>query len=258
MKTFHFSVTGTPRLDLRLPLGDLRIVAGAPGVVDISLDGRDSAVARVIVEQRGDVIHLEPERHAPIGIRWSSVDVVVAIGEPADVHARLTSGDLTISTDLVSLAVESASGELVAGTVRRDATVRSASGDVRLGEVAGRLDVAIASGDLRAEVVGSAEVKSASGDIAVREVQGDMVVRSASGNITVGRFGGDRLDAKSMSGDVTFGVPSGRRYDVSFSTISGEVRTDFPVQGMTESGAPARLEVKTVSGDIRVRGVEPR
>jgi len=256
MKTFHFTVTGTPRLDLRLPLGDLRIVPGAAGSVNVSLDGRDAAVARMVVEQRGDVIHLEPDRSQ--GIRWSSVDVVVAVGEAPDVHARLTSGDLTISTDLASLAVETASGELVAGLVRGDATIRSASGDVRLGNVAGRLDVALASGDLRAEVVGTAEVKSASGDIAVREVQGDVVARSASGDITVGRFCGDRFDAKSMSGDVTFGVPPGRRFDVSFSTISGDVRTDFPVQGTAETGSPARLEVKTVSGDIRVKGVERR
>lgn len=256
MKTFQFTVTGTPRLDLRLPLGDLRIVPGTAGSVHVSLDGREGAVSRMIVEQRGDVIHLEPVRSQ--GLRWSAVDVAVAVGEAAHVHARLTSGDLTVSTDLVSLAVETASGEVVAGLVHGDATIRSASGDVRLGDVAGRLDIALASGDLRAEVVGTAEVKSASGDIVVREVKGDVVARSASGDITVGRFSGDRFDAKSMSGDISLGVPSGRRYDVSFSTISGEVRTDFPVQGLAETGSPARLEVKTVSGDIRVKGVERR
>jgi DUF4097 and DUF4098 domain-containing protein YvlB len=91
--------------------------------------------------------------------------------------------------------------------------------------------------------------------VAVREIQHDAVIRTASGDVTIGSFLGDRLDIKSMSGELTFGVPPGRRYDVAFSTISGEIRTDFPVQGTAETGAPARLEVKTVSGDIRVRSV---
>lgn len=252
MKTFHFDVTGAPRLDLRLPVGNLRIVPGTGGGVDITLDGRDAAVSRMLVEQRGDVIHLEPDRTH--GIRWSSVDVVVAVGEAPQVHARLTSGDLTVSTNLGSLAAETASGEIVAGLVSGDATIRSASGDVRLGDVAGRLDVAVASGDLRAEVVGAADLKSASGDIVVREVQRDASIRTASGDITVARFTGERFDAKSMSGDVTVGVPPGRRCEVAFSTISGDVRTDFPV-GAAQEGVPsARLEVKTVSGDIRVKG----
>lgn len=253
MKTFHFPVTGTPRLDLRLPLGDLRVVSGAPGVVEITLDGREPAVARMLVEQRGETIHLEPDRNQRI--RWSAVDVVVSVGEPAHVHARLTSGDLTVATDTASLTVETASGEVTAGTVRGDATIRSASGDVRIGDVAGRLSVAVASGDIRAEVVGVADLKSASGDVAVREVIGDATVRTASGDVTVARFTGAHFDAKSMAGDVVLGVPPGRRYDVSFSTISGDVRTDFPVVGAAETGAPARLDVKTVSGDIRVKGV---
>ena len=250
---FSFAVTGTPRLDLRLPVGDMKIAPGAPGVVEITLDGRDSAVDRMVVEQRGDTIHLEPDRTDRI--RWSSVDVRVTVGGGADVHARLTSGDFTVATDLASLAVETASGEISAGAISGDVTIRSASGDVQLGEVGGRLDVAIASGDIRAELAGEVDLKSASGDVAIREVQHDAVIRTVSGDVTIGAFLGERLDAKSMSGEVTIAVPPGRRYDVAFSTISGEIRTDFPVQGTAETGSVARLEVKTVSGDIRVRGI---
>jgi DUF4097 and DUF4098 domain-containing protein YvlB len=151
--------------------------------------------------------------------------------------------------------VETASGDVVVGNVRGDASIRSASGDVRLTDVGGRLDAAAASGDIRGEVVGSVEVKSASGDVRLREVRRDALVRTASGDVTVGRFSGDSFDVKSISGDITVGVPPGRRYDVEFSTLSGEIRTDFPIQGAEEAGSPARLEVKTVSGDIRVKGV---
>ena len=253
MKTYTFSVSDVPRLDLRLPLGDMRIVSGTPGMVEITLDGRESTLERMVVEQRGETIHLEPDRNQRI--RWSSVDVVVRVGEAPDLHARLTSGTLDIETEVASLAVETASGDVSAGVVRGDVTIRSASGDIRVGDVAGRLDVAVASGDIEADVVGSADLKSASGDVTVREVRGEADVKTASGEITVGRFSGDRFEAKSMSGEVHLGVPAGRRYDVSFSSLSGEIRTDFPVQGNGSAGSPARLDIKTVSGDIRIRGV---
>ena len=253
MKQHRFTITDIPRLDVRLPVGELRILAGAPGVVEVNLDGREASVSRFIVEQRGSVIHVEPDRSQRI--HWSAVDVLITTGSPADLHARLTSGNLVAGTELNSLIVETASGEVVVGNVRVDASIRSASGDVRLADVGGRLDAAAASGDIRGDVVGSVEVKSASGDVQIKEVLRDAVVRTASGDVTVGRFSGDSFDVKSMSGDISVGVPPGRRYDVEFSTLSGEIRTDFPIQGSEDTGSPARLEVKTVSGDIRVKGV---
>lgn len=252
MKQHTFTIADTPRLDIRIPVGELRIVSGAPGVVEVDLDGRDGSVARFTVEQRGSLVSIAPDR-GPV-IRWSSVDITVRVGVPPEVHARLTSGGVTATTELQTLTVETASGDVVAGSVRGDATIRSASGDVRLGDVGGRLSTAAASGDIRAESVESAEVKSASGDVYLREVRKDAEVGTASGDIVIARFSGERLAAKSISGDVGIGVPPGRRYEVAFTTLSGEVRTDFPV-GAAQEGAPgARLEVKTVSGDIRVKG----
>ena len=249
----RFTITDTPRLDVRLPVGELRVLTGAPGVVEVNLDGREATVSRFLVEQRGPVIHVEPDRSQRI--HWTTVDVVITIGAPADLHARLTSGNLVAGTELNSLTVETASGDVLAGKVIGDATIRSASGDIRLETVGGRLSAAAASGDIRCDAAGSAEVKSASGDVQIKEVRGEVVVRTASGDVTIARFAGDLLDVKSMSGDVGLGVPAGRRYDVSFTSLSGEIRTDFPVQESAAAGSPARLEVTTVSGDIRVKGV---
>ena len=252
MREERFPISGAPRVSFRLPLGNARIVAGVAGEVSVALDGRAATVSRFIIEMRGDELVVEPERGS--AIRWSGVDLTIRIGEPGQIRARLTSADLKAETTLESLQVDSASGDLTIGEVLGDATIHSASGDIRLGQVGGRLDTAAASGDIRADAVtGGASLKSASGDVQIGDAAGDVMIKSASGDVTISRFDGSWLDVKTLSGDVTVGIVPGRRLDVSFQTLSGDVRNEFPIAPASD-GRTGRLTLKTVSGDIVVRG----
>lgn len=251
MKQHRFEVDGTPHLEVRLPLGDLRVTRGTSGSVEVLVDGRESTVERFIVEQRGSVVHIEPETGQRL--RSSRLDVTVRIGSPARLHARLTSADLHSDVELAALTVESASGDIFVADVAGDTEIRSASGDIRMGSVAGLCAIASASGDIRVDAAGTVDLKSASGDVVIRQVAGDATARTASGDISVEEFRGDRFTAKSMSGDVVVGVGSGRKYEVAFSTLSGDISTAFPVDDGGEQQAAARLEISTVSGDIRVK-----
>jgi DUF4097 and DUF4098 domain-containing protein YvlB len=261
MTEHTFPTTGTPQVSFRLPLGNVRIVPGSPNEVGVTLRGRESSIERFRVEAHDDEIVIEPEHSSPI--RWSPVELTIRIGEPADVRGRLTSADLAVETTLASLHVESASGDIDAQDVTGDVTTRSASGDIRLGAVGGRLDAAAASGDVRADgAAGGANVKSASGDVHLVDAGAEVAVKTASGDVTVGRFDGSWIDVKSMSGDVTIGVVAGRRFEVSFQSLSGSVRTEFPVangagtslSSPTGDAGLGRISVKTVSGDISVQG----
>jgi DUF4097 and DUF4098 domain-containing protein YvlB len=252
MREEKFAVAGTPRVFFRLPLGSARIVAGDSGEVVVTLDGRDSTISRFVVEVRGDEVVVEPERTS--AIRWSAVDLTIRIGRPGEIRARLTSADLNVDMPVETLQVDSASGDITAADVAGSATIHSASGDIRVGQVGGRLDVAAASGDIRiASAAGGGSVKSASGDVRLGVASGETIVKSASGDVTVTSFDGSWLDVKSLSGDVTVGVVPGRRLEVSFQTLSGDVRTDFPVSSGADGGS-GRLTLKTVSGDIVVQG----
>ena len=247
----QFEVEGTPRLSLRLPSGSVRIVHGGQGTVVVRLRGGDRDLERFVVEQRGDEVVVEPERSSGWG-RWSAADVVVEVGEPAVLRARLASGDLAAAADLAEASVDTAAGDVRLGDVTGAVAVKSASGDVRLGRV-GRVSLTAASGDLVAdEIGGTLEAKTASGDLQVGRAGGDVSVRTASGDLRIRGFHGDSLDAKTLSGDVQIGVAPGRRYRVSFSSMSGEIRTDFPVSEGEGGGAPASVAVKTVSGDITI------
>lgn len=249
MRHHHFDITEPARLMVRLPLGELRLIPGDEGAVDIELDGRQ--VERYLVEQRGSVIHIEPDRSQRI--RWTGVTVVARVPAGTALHARVAACDLDARVALQELIVETASGDVAAGDVSGDAEIRSASGDIRIGDVGGRLAASAASGDIEAGSVSDADVKSASGDVTIAEIRDRVSLRSASGDLVVRRFAGTWCTLKSLSGDVVVGVTGGRRYDVSFSSLSGEIRTDFPVQGAGDA-APARIEATTVSGDIRIRG----
>jgi hypothetical protein len=248
----QFEVEGTPRISLRLPSGSARIVRGEPGVVVVRLRGGTRDVERFVVEQRGDEIVIEPERSTGWG-RWSSADVVVEIGEAAVLRARLASGDLAAAVDLAEASVDTAAGDLRLGDVAGPVAVKSASGDVRIGRIGGRAVLTAASGDLiAAEIGGALEVRTASGDLQVGRVEGDVSVRTASGDLRIRGFYGDALDVKTLSGDVHVGVAPGRRYRVSFSSMSGDISTDFPVSEGDAGRAPAAVAVKTVSGDITI------
>ena len=255
MKEFSFPVEGTPKVLMRLPAGEVRIADGDPGSMVVRLEGSASTLDRFVVESRGDEIVIEPSRSGRG--RWSSVDVTIVCGTPLEVRARLASADLIARVPLRSAHVETASGEVVLGDVSGSVVVRSASGDIRVGEVGGDLEVASASGDLRAEsTAGLSTLKTMSGDVFITAAGGEVTAKSVSGEISVTKFDGSWFDAKTMSGDVVIGVVSGRKFEVSFQTLSGDVRTDFPVgQG---DGGSSRLAVKTVSGDITVQGAPKR
>ena len=248
-RTERFEVAGTPRLSLRLPAGEVRVVAGPAGEVTVRARGAESDLGRLIITGRGDAVAVEAERSG--WGRWAAVDIEVAVGAAPEVRARLASSGLVLDTPVREVDVTAASGDLLAGAVEGRLVARLASGDLAAA-AAGSLDVVSASGDVRVpEVHGEAAVKTASGDVSLGMVAGDLTVRTASGDVTVARFDGTRLDAKTVSGDVRIGVPAGRRYTVSLQSLSGSVRTDFPVSGEGD-GAPARLQATAVSGDIRI------
>ena len=248
----RFEISGTPRIFLRLPAGAARVVAGEEAVVEVRMSGREATLERFLVEERGGRIVIEPEG-GRIG-RWAGVDVELRLGTGADVHTRLTSGDVSVNTEIATLVVESASGDVAVGAVSGDVKIKTASGDIKVGSVGGRLDVAAASGDVR---VGSSQdvvVKTASGDIDIGEVAGSMVAHSASGDIEVERFTGDLFQAKTLSGDVRLGLTAGRSFAVEFQSLSGDIHTRYPVDsGGPGTGTTARLAVTTMSGDIVVR-----
>lgn len=249
-RTERFEVAGSPRLVLRVPAGEVRVVDGKPGEVLLRLRADARSLSRVAVERDGDTINIGPEGSG-FG-HWPSLEVEIAVGAAPQVRARFGSADLALRATVGSLEVAGASGNVTAGAVEGPLTVRLASGDLEAESAGDRVNVVTASGRVRIrQARGSVEVKSASGDIVLGDVGGDCTARAASGRVLVARFGGSQFEAKTVSGDVQVGVPAGRRYSLSLQTLSGDLSTDFPVS-VEGSGAASRIAITSVSGDIRI------
>lgn len=200
----------------------------------------------------------------------SRFEVTVPIG--VRVVARAQSGDIAIS-----------------GT-QGEVDARSQSGDIKIEDVASRLDVGTLSGDIEARGVnGDVQIKSVSGDIRLTDFKGDFEGETVSGGIELhgaaGRYvrshttSGDlvyegsidpsgRYELSAHSGDIRLNIPSNTSAQLSVSTWSGTLDSDFPItlrpgeHGIGSGQAKrftfdigngaARISAETFSGDITI------
>jgi len=158
-----------------------------------------------------------------------------ASGRLGDVEMKSASGDLSLQ-HVGALRAQSASGDVRATAVDGEARVQTVSGDVRLGPVGGQISATLVSGDFQAE--------DGASDVSVKTVSGDQRVDAI-------REGEIKL--QSVSGDIRLGVRPGTRLQIQANTTSGDINSDFDVKdspSSTPTGSEARLQIKTVSGDI--------
>jgi DUF4097 and DUF4098 domain-containing protein YvlB len=179
--------------------------------------------------------------HVPVGtdIEISSTSGEVRlVGGLGVVRVHTASGDIQTG-DAAKLDATTASGDFACGDVAGDVHISSVSGDCTVGRVGGRLDATLTSGDLRVE-----------------SCEGDVLVSSTSGDVRVGRCAGSDISMRSISGDVRVGLPGGIRVEAEISTLSGRAVLPDPVAAPDLGDRrPVRLQLKTVSGDIRVERI---
>jgi DUF4097 and DUF4098 domain-containing protein YvlB len=141
----------------------------------------------------------------------------------------------------------------------------TASGDVSVESVQGSIKASTASGDVTMKnVSGTIKGSSASGDVNILDVTGEVNASTASGdvNVSIARLEGTgNMSFSSASGDVEVRLPSNLDADVSLTTVSGEVKTDFPIEVQKDkwgSGSPKgkvgsggrMVKISSASGDV--------
>ena len=183
----------------------------------------------------------------------------------------------TVSADIESRGVrgtqrlESVSGDVLTEVFDEQLDLRTISGDAEVRGSGGKARVYAesTSGDVRGRGLGAeVEVKSVSGDVnlelgAVSQVRLETVSGDVGARLTLAD--GARLDARSVSGDVTlnFGQPVNGEFDVE--TFSGAIDNCFGPKPskksqygpgrelrFTQGSGGARVSLETMSGDVEV------
>jgi hypothetical protein len=150
-------------------------------------------------------------------------------------------------SDDVSVRVRIPAGVRFAG--------RTVSGEVTADGLTADVEASSVSGDVHVSTRGTVEAQSVSGDV---EVSMGRLPRSGT------------LEFRSVSGSLEITLPSDAGAEIRAETLSGDIQSDFPLEvsgrnrgryhvqvgnrarGTIGNGGP-RVELETVSGDIRVR-----
>lgn len=191
---------------------------------------------------------------------------------PAGTRVKLgsVSGNVRVEGTRAEVEASSVSGNVGVTDAVGLTSVTSVSGDVSVSRVNGDLALTSVSGDVLARAIeGDIRASSVSGDIELRDVRSRSVVaKTTSGDIDFagGVTRGGRYEFHAHSGDVTLTVPADVGAEVSMSTFSGSLESDFPVtlggtgtrrrtsrdMSFTLNDGGARVTIETFSGDVRI------
>jgi hypothetical protein len=126
----------------------------------------------------------------------------------------------------------------------------------RLASVSGNVEILSIRGRLKAE--------SVSGNVSVKDVFGVVSASSVSGNVevTITRMEGTgEMKFSSVSGNVNVKAPSNLEADIEMSSISGSLKTDFPIEIQERRYGPgrsARGRLGAGTNNLRITSVSGR
>jgi hypothetical protein len=230
--------TASPRLQVSMHAGRLVVrataeateVAVRPVRAKFATDARavEAAAASTVEEGNGVVVVRVPD---PPG-RGRSGQVLVEVDVPTGTSVTVESGEAEVvcTGPVGALEVVASSGSVHAESVRGPLIVRTGRGPVTVHECSGPVSIT-ASG----------------GVVVLRAVSGPATIRSTSGDVHLWWLGGS-AEIATTTGNVRLGWDRGAGVGLDLGTSGGTVRASVTSSG----GAPHRLRVATVSGDIRV------
>jgi DUF4097 and DUF4098 domain-containing protein YvlB len=233
------------------------------------------------IEQHGATIRIGEERRR---LRNVSVSYMIEVPHETEITSRVLSGAQDIQNVRGPVKAEAASGSIhashidqltqlstLSGTIRADMIgddirAHSASGTVTVSDIKGDIRISALSGSTQiTKPGGRVDASTASGSVDVEGATSDVKAHAASGRVNVqGNPGASSYwDLKTASGSVQLGVPANASFHLAAEAISGEIKADIPImveeqgkhslRARVGSGNGGRVEVHTVSGEIRLR-----
>lgn len=158
-----------------------------------------------------------------------SGQVELDVPRGATVRLQIRSGDINID-GVAGVFVEALSGDIEARNVARAVEVESISGSIFLSDVAGRVRVRAHSGDVEARNARAVDADDA------------FVAKATSGSISLDGVTHRRVEASTVSGEVSVEGPLTRGGSYNLNSYSGDVSLTIP------SDASFKLHARVISG----------
>jgi hypothetical protein len=270
-----FDTPGKTRLRVKNAAGLISVDPSETGRTTVELealrddDATREAIERATVEMNGNEVSVEigvGGMGFGVGPAWISfgrtpqVGVRIRCPEGADLECTTASADVAATGRLGEVEVKTASGDVAVEHVA-GLRVQSASGDVRGATIDGEARLQTVSGDVRlGAVAGAVSATLVSGDFAIEDALADLSAKTVSGDQRIGAIREGQVKIQSISGDVRVGVRPGTRLHIDANSTSGDVSSELDVRDSPSEDAPgreARLQAKTVSGDIEIVRAAP-
>lgn len=292
----NYAVSGPIRLELTNAAGDVDITGSVDGKVHVRGEVRvsgmglghpqkrlDDTVSNPPIEQKGDTIRIGKEMSS---LRNISITYTIQVPHDTEVSVTVASGAQTIRSVRGPVKVQAASGAIRVEKIDRDTQLTTASGsvsasdvgdDVQITSASGSVKVSNTKGDVRVNAIagtiqiarpgGRVEADTASGQVDVQGASNNVKAHAVSGRVIVqgDPAANSYWELRTASGSIQLDVPAAANFHLSAQALSGEIRTDIPIM-IEEQGkhslrarmgsGGARVDVQTVSGDIRVSGAK--
>jgi hypothetical protein len=231
-----WAAEGRPINETRPLKADARLsVSNVSGLIEVEAWGKNEMqltgtlapeVEKLIIE--GDANHLSIEVKLPRRMRRNG-DTILKLKVPAGIE----------------LEAEGVSADIKARGLKGPVEASSVSGDITLDVGSEKVEAQSVSGDVLVTAPGAeVRVETVSGDVTVRSAKGEVRSESVSGTVKVEARDVRRLDAESVSGDLSFDLQLARDAEVRVETLSGEVVMVLP------SLPDLDLDFETFSGDL--------
>ncbi len=224
--------------------------------LDFSVEGRRAEIKVILPHNGHDV---EP------------TDLRISLPRESRVEATTVSATIDVDEVAGELKLESVSGDVTVLGQPAGTDVQTVSGGIKITAGAPHTHAQSVSGDIQLDrMIGEVEVNTVSGDAHVTAGKLDRLdARSVSGNLVCATTpaANGALSLNSHSGDIELDLPAGVDADFSVSTFSGNIESAFgsssgsrshrhapgSEMSFTTGSGGANIEVQTFSGDVNLR-----
>ena len=246
-----FTVTGNGTVRVETQGGEIRVMPGAEGQVQITARQKIRAGSEAeadellkklemsLTQNGNDVTAVAKYERQPSGFAfrsWPPVSVDFIVTVPAGF-----AGDVNTS-----------GGAIHIGDLKGKLQARTSGGSIRLGKLGGEVHARTSGGNISLESANAAvELDTSGGNITVGGVQGPAKLSTSGGNIRIESAVGS-VQARTSGGNIRAAVMGTLKDDCVFSTSGGSVNVTV------DKAAGFQLDASTSGGGVEAEGLTIR